>query len=112
MVSSDVLDNSVRPTGTGGEVGAVGTSVAGNLGLYAPGTTVPPDRTRTGDYIYQGLPGSDWWWTREESNRHRGPLVHFSYEALADLTREKENQPPGRPGVGVRRAVGPRWGRE
>ena len=26
------LDNSVRPTGTGGEVGAVGTSVAGNLG--------------------------------------------------------------------------------
>ena len=26
------FDNSVRPIGTGGEVGAVGTSVAGNLG--------------------------------------------------------------------------------
>ena len=23
---------------------------------------ITPDRTRTGDYIYQGLPGSDWWW--------------------------------------------------
>ena len=31
QAGADFLDNSVRPTGTGGEVGAVGTCVAGNL---------------------------------------------------------------------------------
>ena len=71
---------------------------------------------------------------REESNRHRGPLVHFSYEALADRPRLRQGGGRFRLGAGrlgpptpadprerksasrtarcggVRRAVGPRWG--
>ena len=36
--------------------------------VFSGGIVLPEARTRTGDYIYQGLPGSEWWWREEDSN--------------------------------------------
>ena len=50
------------------------TDDMGNVGLLVLICTKhnsTPDRTRTGDYIYQGLPGSDWWWREENANPAR-----------------------------------------